>query len=151
MNKSTQLEFACPECGAAPWHPCLTSSGKARSPHNGRSKDGPCLVCGGKTRTKGRLSRRSQICGPCSATFTPEQIAAHNAVEMALRAGNLVRQYVCSICGVFAHRIEGHHANGYAPEFRLDVQWVCPTCHRAVESPSRYESEYRRSLSGDAA
>jgi ribosomal protein S27AE len=53
-----------------------------------------------------------------------QKIYAHQAVYRAIRSGRLVRQ-PCSRCG--AEPAEAHHED-YAR--RLDVEWLCPECHR---------------------
>ena len=53
---------------------------------------------------------------------------AWNAVRRAIRDGRLVRG-PCVVCG--SANTVAHHVNGYAPENRLDVEWVCRRDHRA--------------------
>lgn len=53
---------------------------------------------------------------------------AGTAVKRALRKGILKRPKICQRC----HKkpVEhAHHYKGYAPEFRLTVQWLCINCH----------------------
>ena len=64
--------------------------------------------------------------------------AACNAVMAALIKGTLVRPETCSACGRHGRRaldgragIEAHHTS-YAPEDRLNVVWLCVSCHRRV-------------------
>lgn len=57
---------------------------------------------------------------------------ARQAVYRAIKAGRLVRPAACSSCGVDG-RVQAHHHHGYAPEHRLDVVWLCPSCHVAAD------------------
>jgi hypothetical protein len=70
----------------------------------------------------GKASRRRQILA------NPEKFAARTAVMVAVRTGALVKPKNCTLCGD-GGRIEGHHHNGYAPQFHLDVTWLCCRCH----------------------
>jgi len=51
---------------------------------------------------------------------------AHYEVAKAVRNGILVRPERCENCGVI-DRIEGSHHDYSLP---LDVEWLCPACHR---------------------
>lgn len=55
----------------------------------------------------------------------PETVAAHNAVQRAIRAGKLVRK-PCEVCGT-TERIHAHH-DDYADY--LKVRWLCALHHR---------------------
>ena len=63
----------------------------------------------------------------------PEKKRAHEAVRRAIRRGLLVRPDSCSQCGNNQMRIEAHHHKGYAKENRLEVIFLCTSCHRASE------------------
>jgi hypothetical protein len=54
---------------------------------------------------------------------------AHRAVWKALANGKLIRPQSCAKCGK-AGPVQSHHHNGY--ENRLDVQWLCQSCHCSV-------------------
>lgn len=54
------------------------------------------------------------------------QNKAHQAVQRALASGKLLRQ-PCEQCG--APKTHAHHADYSKP---LEVQWLCPLCHKAV-------------------
>lgn len=58
---------------------------------------------------------------------------ANNRVITAIRNGTLVRPAICSSCGAVG-KIEAHHHKGYAPEFWLDVVWLCKSCHAKAPS-----------------
>lgn len=62
----------------------------------------------------------------------PEKVLARAAVGHALRTGRLVRPDHCASCGA-ACKPEAHHHHGYEKEHRLDVEWLCKTCHVAAE------------------
>lgn len=57
--------------------------------------------------------------------------AAHEAVHRALRRGALVRPASCSSCISRRGPIEGHH-DDYSK--RLDVIWLCSTCHKRMHA-----------------
>lgn len=52
---------------------------------------------------------------------------AHKAVATAISRGKLDRK-PCALCGS-GTRVHAHHHNGYSPEHRLDVVWLCFVCH----------------------
>jgi ABC-type nitrate/sulfonate/bicarbonate transport system substrate-binding protein len=56
----------------------------------------------------------------------PEKFAAHQAVARARAAKKLTR-LPCEVCG--DPKSYAHHYLGYAPEHRLDVQWLCRIDH----------------------
>lgn len=60
----------------------------------------------------------------------PEKIQAQNAVQYAMKIGNLLcaRNFQC-FCGKQAQH---YHHSSYAPEHWLDVIAVCIPCHRKV-------------------
>ncbi len=54
---------------------------------------------------------------------------ARQAVRSAVQRGTL-RRLPCETCG--AQEVQAHHHLGYAPEHRLDVQWLCRDHHEAA-------------------
>jgi len=62
------------------------------------------------------------------AAFAKGWPQASDAVRRAVRRGALVRPKACQECGSEVN-IQAHHYLGYAPEHRLDVQWLCCRCH----------------------
>ena len=62
----------------------------------------------------------------------PERRAATDAIAKAIAKGRLVRPERCTRCNRKT-RIEAHHHKGYAQEYRLDVLWVCKSCHGVLE------------------
>ena len=56
----------------------------------------------------------------------PEKRAAHIAVGNAVRDGRLFKPDSCDDCEM-PGRLHGHHEDYSKP---LDVDWLCPTCHR---------------------
>jgi len=60
------------------------------------------------------------------------KILARNAVWAAIKKGRLVRPDSCSGCGRIC-RPEAHHHRGYEKDVCLDVEWLCPKCHRRAD------------------
>lgn len=73
---------------------------------------------------------------------------AHRLVSAAIANGTLVRPSTCSDCGKTPKpgsdgraTIHGHHHKGY--DHPLDVEWLCPKCHRLRDpQPSGAEAPY---------
>lgn len=61
---------------------------------------------------------------------------AGEAVNRAVKQGKLVRPDACYNCGS-ARNIEAHHHLGYAREHRLDVVWLCKSCHAKADLSAR--------------
>lgn len=59
----------------------------------------------------------------------PDATAAHNAVSRAIKKGTLKKPsaFKCTDCTRRADQYD--HFRGYAKQFRLTVQPVCPSCH----------------------
>ena len=57
-----------------------------------------------------------------------EKARAHAAVTRALRSGRLTRPKNCEACGNEG-AIHAHHEDY---ERQLDVQWLCPSCHKCL-------------------
>lgn len=57
-----------------------------------------------------------------------EKKRAHQAVDRALRRGDLVKPDACEECGG-VNRLHGHH-DDYSRQ--LEVRWLCVPCHWAV-------------------
>lgn len=66
----------------------------------------------------------------------PDQRAAHRTVLKAVRAGRLVRPELCESCREPGD-IQAHH-DDYAK--RLDVRWLCHTCHMDLHVQLRREA-----------
>ena len=61
---------------------------------------------------------------------------AHEAVNTAVRRGKMIRPEKCQRCGA-GGRIEAHHED-YSR--KLDVEWLCRSCHRGTfRQPGREE------------
>lgn len=59
--------------------------------------------------------------------------SARNAVSRALSKGALEKPKSCERCGNKRNDLHAHHHKGYKSEYRLDVQWLCPSCHKYTE------------------
>lgn len=62
----------------------------------------------------------------------PGASRAHDAVCWAVKKGVLKKPSSCEMCGV-EKKLHAHHHKGYDESNKLDVQWLCPTCHKAVD------------------
>lgn len=65
---------------------------------------------------------------------------AHALVHYAVKTGKLKRPDTCQQCGLPAlgsRVIEAHHHKGYDRTHRLDVMWLCTSCHVALEGKRR--------------
>lgn len=58
----------------------------------------------------------------------PQITKAYNAVQYALRTGELKRPITCQMCGGTC-KPQAHHSDYNKP---LDVQWLCIKCHRQL-------------------
>lgn len=57
---------------------------------------------------------------------------AQNMLEYAIRAGKVLRQTKCEICGAEGNLKDGRTAvRAHHPDYNkpLDVMWLCPKCH----------------------
>lgn len=69
------------------------------------------------------------------------KLRAHRAVRSAIKRGDLIRPKCCSRCGLSPMKkngisgIEAHHHDYIRP---LEVEWLCPTCHRRISPKAVY-------------
>jgi hypothetical protein len=63
----------------------------------------------------------------------PTHRKATSAVQHAVYSGELLKPTKCSNCHKENKIIHGHHWHGYKKEYWLDVQWLCPKCHKEIE------------------
>lgn len=61
---------------------------------------------------------------------------ARLAVKGAIKYGALVRPDHCDICGCEC-KPDAHHWHGYDEDHKLDVQWVCKSCHKELTNDER--------------
>lgn len=59
---------------------------------------------------------------------------ASHAVFVALRSGILTKPDICEFGNCEQPAEQAHHHLGYAPENRLNVQWLCKGCHYRIHS-----------------
>jgi hypothetical protein len=62
----------------------------------------------------------------------PHKQTAHNAVQWALKKGRIVKPAECSRClqKTPSKLLHAHHHKGYNEENRLNIVWICGSCHR---------------------
>lgn len=62
----------------------------------------------------------------------PEKQTARNAVRWAIMKGKIIKPNNCSVClqDTYSRNLHAHHHKGYSPENRLNILWLCGTCHR---------------------
>jgi hypothetical protein len=58
---------------------------------------------------------------------------AWSAVAMAIASGRMTAAPQCDACATTGKRLHAHHADYTKP---LDVQWLCPACHKAIHALS---------------
>ena len=88
-----------------------------------------CLVC---RRDYQRMRRRLRLdVEDHRAKYrqNPEMYKSHVYVAAALRRGTLRKPDRCSLCQGRGLKLEGHHPNGYDQVNRLDLIWLCRSCH----------------------
>jgi hypothetical protein len=66
-----------------------------------------------------------------SKTEHPEMYKARTALMHAMQDGKIKKPSVCDNCGKQHYYIHGHHWS-YLPEHRLDIIWLCPSCHKLI-------------------
>lgn len=59
----------------------------------------------------------------------PEKRKAHNILNNAIRNGEIIKPNRCGRCNKINHIICGHHKDYSKP---LEVEWLCPLCHRGT-------------------
>jgi len=66
---------------------------------------------------------------------------ARRAVDKAIHDGRLIPSAECSVCEQVSpsasdgrRTIQAHHCLGYEREHWLDVIWLCPRCHKRIDS-----------------
>jgi hypothetical protein len=93
-----------------------------------------CRVCG--YRLDRVLVELGEDAHPCCAvdcrTAAEIKADATRAYRRALRSGELTPAECCQRCGALPGRtaLHGHHWHGYSAGHALDVEWLCPRCHR---------------------
>lgn len=112
----------------------VSSQARFRAAHPGRSYE---------IKQKYRLAHHEQYTAYAAKyretnPESPEKKAARHAIEHAIRDGKMTRGTYCSVCGSEG-RMQAHHHNGYAPEHRLDVVWLCRKCHSVADREAKYD------------
>lgn len=58
-----------------------------------------------------------------------DKINAHKAVSYAIKKLKIIKPLTCEHCNI-AKKLDGHHFNGYDQENKLNVIWLCRSCHK---------------------
>ena len=72
-----------------------------------------------------KFLERDRLAGAKKRKLSPEKVAARNAVNSAVKRGDLVKPKSCENCGQ-EKRLTGHHDDYTKP---LMVRWLCYSCH----------------------
>lgn len=135
------IERTCPSCGSA-FIAKIADVKRGRGIHCSRR-------CNSRTQAR-RNHARSPQTGEQNPNFKgwasrvprryverfrtnhPDKAIAHDAVQLALRRGFLVKPSSCSECGTetAARDLHAHHED-YARPF--DVRWTCRSCHHELD------------------
>jgi hypothetical protein len=65
------------------------------------------------------------------AKQTKQEWAAWRALNTAVRRGEIVKPPRCTNCERQA-KLHAHHHRGYGIKYRLDVVWLCVSCHHSA-------------------
>jgi formylmethanofuran dehydrogenase subunit E len=76
-----------------------------------------------EARTRKAESQRAYLAA------NPDKFRAHWMVREAIKRGRLIKPSACERCGDHGP-VEGSHTDYTQP---LDVEWLCPACHRAKD------------------
>jgi hypothetical protein len=99
---------------------------KARAQHERYSDRHPGLLA---ERARAFRATHPDVIQARNSAFSrtkPNQKAANNALNNAIRKGEIVRPDACESCGREC-RPHGHHPDYAKP---LEVRWLCPSCHK---------------------
>ena len=89
-------------------------------------------------REKARVSRRRWY--HKNKVSINLQKRAQTALNHAVRDGKIIRSKACQNCGT--PNPEAHHHNGYAEAHKLDVIWLCKSCHVIADKSLREHELY---------
>jgi hypothetical protein len=117
---------------------------------DGRRRDCRACVAAGRSPAKGRSpeqkARRAELnkqphrrAGVLASVYrwraaNPDAIAAHAAVDVAIRSGEIVPAKTCQAHGCKKRNGLASHHNSYAANRRKRVVWLCRHHHRTVHT-----------------
>jgi len=80
-----------------------------------------------------KFRKRERLASIKKRKNDPQKVAARNALNNAVKRGDVAKPLVCELCSKKL-RLSGHHDDYSRP---LDVVWLCHSCHgekhRAIE------------------
>ena len=97
-------------------------------PYKDPEKHLECLRRRRKWRRANDPEYAAKVRAQCLASRTPAMHSAIEAVRRAIKKGLLVRPNICEECGKEGVIEAAHHS--YERDRRLDVRWLCRSCHR---------------------
>ena len=75
----------------------------------------------------------------------PQRRKANKAVRNAVARGTMEKPDECERCDgrTPTHLLAGHHHSGYDKGQRLEVTWLCPSCHSKEHPEMQYGGRHR--------
>lgn len=144
------VHWKCPRCKR--WKLAAQFGGCKRNWNGLRSS---CHKCEAIVQAGRRVGNRELVRRSCRESYqrnkdkikadqkkyrrkNPEKINAQNAINSAIRSGELARPNLCEMCGRLGY-IEAHH-DSYDRDRRLVVTWLCRKCHKFLHARRREQT-----------
>lgn len=105
-----------------------------------RSKCKSCTNAAGYALKKTPKFKAVQIAKRADPLYLLK-IKSRKFLNHAIEDRKIIKPTICQNCETPAKRIEGHHYLGYARKNWLDVIWLCPPCHNAMDEIHLQEDE----------
>ena len=115
---------------------CISCAKKDVSTHRKSNLEKVRLYDRKKGGTPARILNTKEFNKKYRQAF-PERYAAHSAVGNAIRDGKLYRKESCEACGIPC-TTHAHHWS-YEREHWLDVEWLCPVCHKELHKAQGFK------------
>lgn len=131
--KESSGVMRCPECSKERYKKYDAVNTERRKKYR-QSRDGKAAQQKYKKSEKGKTTRLAYYKskkGMATRKRNHNKILARSAVSCATKKGSLIIPDICSECGQLA-KVESHHHLGYEKEHRLNIQWLCRSCHLSL-------------------